>query len=421
MNSAKKDYYSILNVGRDANESTIKKAYYKLAQKWHPDKNPDNREEAEIKFKEIAEAYGILSDENKKNQYDQFGVCDGEAPDFAQGFPDLSEIFGNMGFPFGGMGGMGGIPGMGGMPGMGGIPGMGGFGGNVYREKPKPMQEVRVKLKLYDIYNGCDKNIDITVDEMCKVCDGFGSKSKSKMQCVQCNGKGIKIMMRQIGPSMISQQTVPCNNCNQKGTVVNPNDICQTCNGKCTINSKLNKTINIKKNFDYQTKMQMKNAGNYDPDSKLKADIFITFKISDLEKYNLNILNDYDLSYEQKINIGEALTGYTLYLNDFPDGNKYALKINNIIKDNDIKYVKNIGLPSDDHNSKGKLYIKFNYIYPNEILDYDQLKVFIKNKENKNSFEKSLYIKEKVYNIEEDKKQKNSNVENTQQGDCKMS
>lgn len=89
--------------------------------------------------------------------------------------------------------------------------------------------------------------------------------------------------------------------------------------------------------------MQMKNAGNYDPDSKLKADIFITFKISDLEKYNLNILNDYDLSYEQKINIGEALTGYTLYLNDFPDGNKYALKINNIIKDNDIKYVKILG------------------------------------------------------------------------------
>lgn len=403
MNSnPKKDYYQTLGIEKDSDESVIKKAYYKLAQKWHPDKNPDNKVVAEAKFKEISEAYGILSDPNKRSQYDQFGVCDGDGPDFSQGFPDLSEMFGGMGgFPFGGMGGF---------PfGPGGA--FGGMGGNVHRERPKPVQEVRVKLKLSDIYNGLNKNIDISIDDMCQGCEGSGSKTKSRVTCEACQGRGIRVSIRQIGPGMISQQQEACRVCNQKGTTINPKDICQICSGKCTISSKLNKTINITKNFDYESVMLIKNAGNFDPESKFKADINITFKISDLDKYSFDISNKHDLVFTHNINISDALCGYNMYWDSHPDGNKYLFKINEVIKDNDIKFIKNLGLPNDNKKgTRGKLYIKFKYIYPSNTLDSDSLKSFIRNKDSKNIDNKDSYIKEKIYDIKEDiKSHQNSN------------
>jgi len=414
--SAKKDYYDILGIEKNASESEIKKAYYKLAQKWHPDKNPDNKEKAEAKFKEISEAYGILSDENKRSQYDQFGVCDGDGPDFSQGFPDLSEMFGQ-GFPFGNMGGA--FGGMG-----GGFP-FGGMGGNVQRQKP--IQEVRVKLKLSEIFNGTEKSIDISINDICSTCDGSGSKTKVRTTCEACQGRGVRVTMRQIGPGMISQQSSPCNVCNQKGTTINPKDICSICTGKCTISTKFNKVLNIPKNFDYESVMLIKNSGNYDPDSKIKADINIKFIISDIEKYNFQIKNTHDLLLLYPINLSDALTGYSLYLDNHPDGNKYVFKLNEVIKDGDIKFVKNLGLPNDEgKKNRGKLYIKFNYIYPTTVLDSDSLKSFIKIKDNKVIENKDTFIKEKIYDIKDDSnrssnRQQSSNNEEGELPSCAQS
>lgn len=389
MSGAKKDYYGILGVDKDADESVIKKAYYKLAQKWHPDKNPNNRDEAEVKFKEISEAYGVLSDADKRQKYDQFGLCDGEAPDFAQGFPDLSELFGAMG-------GMGGFPfGMGGHP----FASMGGR-----RNKPKPIQEVRVKLKMYDIFNGLNKNIDIIVNDKCDGCDGTCSKTKSATTCSGCKGSGIKVMMRQIGPGMIQQSQTVCNQCGGKGKYVEPSNKCIKCNGKGTCETKLNKTLNITKNFDYETVMLLKNSGHYDSDTDTKADINIKFVISDIDKYNMQIKNTYDLVMEYPINIYDALTGYSMYWDGHPDRNKYHFKLSEVIKDGDVKFVKNLGLPINDNgkNKRGKLYIKFNYIYPSNVLDNETYKSFIRNKDNKNVESKDTYLKEKIYDIKED-------------------
>jgi DnaJ-class molecular chaperone len=410
MNKAKKDYYAILGLNKDATEDDIKKAYRKLAIKWHPDKNPDNRELAEEKFKEITEANSILSDPDKKLKYDEFGLCDGEAPDFAQGFPDLSEIFGNMG-PFGAMGG---FPfGMGGMSGMGNV-----------NKSNKVVQEVKIKLKLEDIYNGCEKQIEIPIEDVCIECNGTGSKTRKKKSCSDCGGKGIKVMMRQIGPGMISQQTMPCSACNQKGWT--SDNSCQTCNGKCTISSKINKTIIIKKNFDYQTKMCLRDMGNYDSNTEKKADIYIIFKIADLDNYNYKIVNDYDLVLEHNIHIYDAFSGYTYYYNKHPNGNKYVFKFNDIIKVDDIKYAKNLGLPNED--KYGKFIIKFNYIYPKTILENDELKSFLREHVDNKSINKSDYIKEKMYDPKDDKEyQKNREFQNQninqdgQQGECIIS
>ena len=132
MNTPKKDYYTILEIDRNSSIEDIRKSYKKMAIKWHPDKNPDNRQFAEEKFKEITEAYGILSDEGKKQKYDQFGVCDGEAPNFEGGFPDFAEMFDGGGFPFGGM--------------------FGNLFGERNQTKQKPIQEIKVGLTLNEFF-----------------------------------------------------------------------------------------------------------------------------------------------------------------------------------------------------------------------------------------------------------------------------
>lgn len=426
MSGPKKDYYEILGVEKNANESTIKNAFYKLAKKWHPDRNKDNnnKEESEKKMRDITEAYGVLSDAEKRQKYDDYGLCDGETPDFPQGFPDISEILRAMGGMNGmsgmsGMSEMDGIGGMGGFPfgGIGGIGGIGGMGRKPQRgERIKPVQEVRVKLKMKDIFNGINKNIDILVHDRCGSCNGSGSKNKLKTICSGCKGCGIKTVVRQIGPGMLSQQQSSCDMCEGRGKYVETKDKCYNCKGIGTCETKLNKTIEIHKNFDYETVMLLKNSGNYDQDSETKADINIKFTISDINDYNMILKNSYDLLIEYPINIYDAFTGYSMYWDLHPDCNKYHFKFNGVIKDGDVKFIKKLGLPNKDNgtNKRGNLYIKFKYIYPDNILNTNNYETFIKTRDNKNINNinnKGNYIEEKVYDINDDNKS-NANYHN---------
>lgn len=391
MSTPKKDYYAILEVSKEASLDEIRKSYRKLAVRWHPDKNPNNRDEAEAKFKEISEAHAILSDEDKRKKYDQFGVCDGDAPQFEGGFPDLSELFGGM---FGGMGGMQGMPGMPGMPGM--------FGGMGQQQKQKPVQESSIKLTLDEIYNGTEKVIEIQSSTKCNDCTGTGSTDRKKPTCTDCKGRGMRTVVRQVGPGMIQQQTMPCGACNQKGFVIDKSKQCNKCKGKGATSNIIKKNIAIKKNFDYQTKMHLRNAGLYDIDTETNADVYLVFKLSDLEKLNLSIANNFDLVYEQNIHIWDAFSGYSMYYNH-PDKNKYLFKFDDVIKNEDIKFIKNLGLPCNDNNvgSRGKFIIKFNLIYPDKIMDSETLKSWLRNKEKLSIDNKSDYKKEKVYNVNE--------------------
>lgn len=417
MSKSTKDYYAILGISKDASETDVKKAFRSLAMKWHPDKNPDNKEAAEIKFKEISEAHDILSDAEKRAKYDQFGICDGEGPQYENGFPDLSEVLGGM---FGGMGGgMGGIPGMfaGGIPGMGGmggIPGMGGMFGGMggfpgmggQRPKPKPVQEIKVKMTLEEVYAGCEKLVEIPSNKKCDKCDGFGNTDKKKDTCSVCKGRGVRVMVRQMG-NMIQQQTVPCDSCGQKGFVKNKDKECGKCTGKGILNNVTSKKISIPKNFDYMTKMKLNNYGNYDTESETSADVFILYEFKDLDTHNIEIFNQYDMILEHKINIGDALSGYSMYY-DHPEGKKYLFKFDDVIKHGDVKYVKNLGLPYSDNNNsgRGKLFIKFKYIYPDTVMDSEKLKLWLRVKEHNSSINKSDYKKEKSHNIKENEFEK---------------
>ena len=171
---AKRDYYEILGIDKSASQAEIKKAYRKQAIKYHPDKNPDNAE-AEAKFKEAAEAYEVLSDENKKARYDQFGHQAFEgAGGFGGGGMNMDDIFSQFGDIFGGAFGGGGFSGFG-----------GGFGGGQRRVKGSNLR-VRLKLTLEEIANGVEKKIKVkrkvqapgTTYKTCTTCNGTGQVTR---------------------------------------------------------------------------------------------------------------------------------------------------------------------------------------------------------------------------------------------------
>lgn len=395
MNTPKKDYYAILGLSKDANENDIKKAYRTLAMKWHPDKNPNNKEEAERKFKEISEANDVLSDPEKRSKYDQFGICDGDGPQFEDGFPDLSEIFGGA---FGG----GGIPGVfGGMPGVFGNMFGGNFQGNQQRKRTS-VQEIRLDITLEEIFTGCERIVEISANKKCEVCDGFGNTNKRKDTCSMCKGKGMKVVMSRMGP-MIQQQVMPCDGCRQTGFVKNKEKECKTCSGNGVTRNVNSKKISVPKNFDYMTKMKLSNYGNYDPEFETNADVYIVYNIKNAERHNMEVFNQYDIILEHKINIWDALSGYSMYYTH-PDGKQYLFKMDDVIKHGDVKYVKNLGLPfmEDNNSGRGKLFIKFKYIYPDSIMDSEKLKSWLKNKEKHSSSNNTVYKKEKVYNVKGD-------------------
>merc|ERR1711871_459522 len=200
--------YKTLGINQDASESEIKKAYRKLAIKFHPDKNKDNQEEAAEKFKDISEAYQILSDPEKRKLYDQLGM-DGVNGSGMQFNPN--DLFEHL---FGGMGGMGGFP----------------FGdmfnqGNM-RKREKVAEPVMIKKKvtLEEIYLGKEINVNYTQTSHCKACQGTGSKSGKSSQCQTCQGSGVRNVVQQIGPGMIQQFQKTCDVCNGSGINIEPND-----------------------------------------------------------------------------------------------------------------------------------------------------------------------------------------------------
>jgi DnaJ-class molecular chaperone len=406
MNSPKKDYYTILELNNDASIDDIKRSYKKLAIKWHPDKNPDNREFAEEKFKEITEAYSILSDEEKKQKYDQFGICDGEAPNFEGGFPDIAEMFEGAGFPFGNM--------------------FGNMFGERTQTKQKPIQEVKIGLTFNELFRGCDKKIEIDINGMCIECTGTGSIDKIKPKCDKCKGKGAFMVIRPIGPGMVQQQAIPCDKCQQTGYCINPSKICGKCSGKGVYRDKLVKEINIRKNFDYQTKMCMRGMGSFDTETENKADIFIKFKIINEPDGVYEIVNNYDILLKYKISINDALTGNDIFIDLFDNG-KYYFKNDSVIQDGETRYAKNLGLPYNENNvdGRGKLIFKFEYEYPTTVLDYEGLKAFIKNKDKK-KFNKEEYKREKLYSFKKQTKQeeefnsRESNIPHPQVQQCPM-
>lgn len=217
---AKRDYYEVLGIDKNASEDEIKKAYRKLAIKYHPDRNPDSKE-AEEKFKEAAEAYDVLHDPQKRQQYDQFGFNAPGAGGFG-GFGEtggfsMDDIFSMFGDVFGGHGGFGGFS---------------GFGSEGSRQRPQYRGSdlrLKVKLSLQEIATGVTKKFKVKKDVTCTHCHGSGAENGSQSEtCPTCHGSGVVVKTVRTMLGMMQTQT-ECPTCHGEGTVIK--DKCHQCHG----------------------------------------------------------------------------------------------------------------------------------------------------------------------------------------------
>src|SRR6476620_11178910 len=253
---AKRDFYEILGVTKNANEEEIKKAYRKLAIKYHPDKNPDDKA-AEEKFKEAAEADEVVSDPEKRQRYNQFGhagVGSGGAGGF--GGMNMDDIFSQFGDIFGGAFG-------------GGFSGGGGRGRRVTRGTNL---RVKVKLTLKEVAEGVEKKIKVNKHVSCKTCSGSGAKNGQYDTCRQCNGTGAITRVQQtILGAMQTQST--CSACNGEGRIVR--DKCNTCHGDGIVREEEVISINIPAGVAEGMQLSMNGKGNAAPRGGINGDLLI--------------------------------------------------------------------------------------------------------------------------------------------------
>jgi molecular chaperone DnaJ len=290
----KRDYYEILGVGKNANKDDLKKAYRKLAMQYHPDRNPDDKG-SEEKFKEAAEAYEVLCDDNKRAQYDRFGH-DGlrASGGGSSGFTDINDIFSHFSDIFGG----------------GSI--FDDFFGGSQRSRSQrrssgiPGSDLRINLKLTleEIAAGTSKKIKIKKQVKCSHCNGTGAEAgTSTKTCPVCHGSGeVKTVSRSVFGQFVN--ITSCNNCGGEGTVVdNP---CKKCSGDGRINEEVTISINVPPGVHDGSYMTLRGEGNSGKRSGPSGDIIVVFQEIPHEYF---AREGDDIIYDLFINFPTAVMG----------------------------------------------------------------------------------------------------------------
>ena len=373
------DYYELLGVSKNASSDEIKKQYKKMAMKYHPDRCKENKEEAAAKFKEISNAYNVLTDPQKKNIYDQCGE-----EGLKQGGPGVDpftmfqEMFGE---------------GMGGMGGMGGFP----FGNRGPQNRSNP-EVKRLSVSLEDLYKGKTVKFNITHSIL------KDSSSNAVKTCPHCNGKGIEIHVIRMGP-MIQQTQSECNHCNGTGKIID---------NKCMEKVSKKISVPIEKGMCNGEKIVVEGLGNFNVHNMKNDDLI--FIINEQEhKIFKRVENDLVVGLD--INLIDSLIGFKFEFTHL-DGSKFLVESNNIIKQDDIKVIKNKGMP---YNSRGDVYgdliFKFNIIYPDKINSehYNKLKEILPNSIFKPNIDNNLDVHKLAPYKKKQKEQQQHQPNNCQQ------
>lgn len=356
---AKRDYYDVLGVDKSASDAEIKSAFRKLAKKYHPDLNKEA--DAADKFKEVQEAYDVLSDENKRKTYDQFGHAA-----FDQGA-------GAGGNPYGNYGGFSGFDTSGfGFEDidLGDILNAafgGGFGGRRKSNKPQKGEDVlyRMKISFKDAVFGARKDITIDLTDECETCDGKGGfKEKT---CSKCHGSG-KITRQQASlfGSFMSQTT--CDECNGRGKTFERK--CTDCKETGYVTARKTITVTVPAGVDTGTQIRIKGKGEAGVNGGPNGDIFVEFIVADDDVFTRD---NNDLYMHLPINVADAVLGCEM---DVPtlDGD-ILLTIPAGSQNNDKLRIKGKGVPYINSSKQGDLYIVLNVIIPTK-LDRKQKKLF---------------------------------------------
>lgn len=283
----KRDYYEVLGVDKGADDSTIKKAYRKLAKKYHPDTNPGNTE-AEAKFKEASEAYSVLSDPDKRRQYDQFGHdafqnggAGGAGFDF--NFNDMGDIFGDIFGDFFG-------------------------GGSRRRNSNAPMKgsniKVGIRLTFEEAVFGCEKDIEVSIKDECKTCGGSGAKSgTSPVTCTKCNGQG-RIVYTQQTIFGVTQQAQTCPECKGTGKVIK--EKCVDCRGTGYISSRKKIRVTVPAGIDERQSIKISGKGEPGKNGGPRGDLLVEVAVM---RHPIFGRQKYDLYSTSPISFAQAAIG----------------------------------------------------------------------------------------------------------------
>lgn len=338
---AKRDYYDVLGVSRNADQAEIKAAYRKLAIKYHPDKNPDNKE-AEEKFKEAAEAYEVLSNPEKRQRYDRFGHSGGAGGGFGGGGMNMEDIFSQFGDIFGGS------------------PFESFFGGGSQRTRrvvKGTNLRIKVKLTLQEIAKGTEKKIKVNKQIICPTCDGSGARDKSSFHtCRTCGGTGA---VRRVTNTILGQMqtTSTCPTCNGEGVEISAK--CPACHGDGLVRGEETISINIPAGVSDGMQLSMSGKGNAAPRGGVPGDLIILIEELPHETLKRDGIN---IVYDLYINFVDAALGTSSEIPTI-DG-KAKIKIEPGTQGGKILRLKGKGIPEVNSYHRGDQLVYVNVWTP---------------------------------------------------------
>lgn len=335
MAEQKRDYYEVLGVDRGADDAAIKKAYRSLAKKYHPDANPGDKE-AEVKFKEASEAYAVLSDPEKRKQYDQFGhaAFDNGGAGGPGGFDfsgmDMGDIFGDIFGDF--------------------------FGGSTRRrDTTAPMKganlRAAVRVTFEEAAFGCEKEIELTLKDECSKCGGTGAKPGTQPEtCSKCGGKGKVVYSQQSLFGMV-QNVMSCPDCNGTGKVIK--EKCPDCRGTGYISSRKRIKVSIPAGIDNGQSVRIRGKGEPGQNGGPRGDLLVEVVVRPhafLQREGMNVFSTAPISFAQAALGGEVristIDGDVLY--DVKPGTQTDTRIR----------LKGKGIPSlRNKNTRGDHYV----------------------------------------------------------------
>eukprot|EP00033_Pygsuia_biforma_P001968 GCRY01002191.1.p1 GENE.GCRY01002191.1~~GCRY01002191.1.p1 ORF type:complete len:414 (+),score=80.90 GCRY01002191.1:86-1327(+) len=335
--SASADYYKALGVKKNASIKDIKKAYKTLSRKYHPDKNPGDKE-AEKKFVEVATAYEVLSDEEKRRVYDQYGE-EGLKQNNGGGGRRSGGIF-DMFSHFG-------------------------FGSGSHRqdaEKKGPSVTIPLDVSLKDLYLGKELNVALKKNVICPHCRGSGAENEDDVvTCPVCHGQGVKIVKQQLAPGFIQQMQTTCDHCGGKGKIVK--STCSVCHGHKTVVDEEEIVVFIEKGMKDGETLVYENEADQGPDMT-PGDVIFQLQTAPHPVFSRS--GD-DLHMNVKISLLQALVGFETQFYHL-DNHPIPVKKQSVTKPGDVVTIRGEGMPRHDYSSEtGDLHLHFTVVFPDTV------------------------------------------------------
>lgn len=327
-------YYDLLGLKPSADLTEIKKAYRKMALKYHPDKNPEDPE----KFKHISQAYEVLSDSKKRELYDRGGEEAIKGGGTGGGFDfhspmDIFDMF------FGG-------------------------GGRSRQRGPSKGKDVihQMGVSLEDFYNGCTRKLSLKKKVICAKCEGRGGKEGAVDSCGNCKGTGMQVRITQLGPGMVQQVQSVCSECRGKGETINPKLRCKTCSGQKVVDDHKILEVHVDKGMKDGENIRFSGEGDQEPGLE-PGDIIIVLDEKEHPRFRRH---GNDLIMDMELELVEALCGFKRTIDTL---DKRVLIVSTlpgeVVKNGDIKCIMGEGMPIyRDPFTKGRLIIKFTVKFP---------------------------------------------------------